>query len=332
MSRECAVSVIIATRNRAQALEETLRAFVHAPVSAQWELLVIDNGSDATPAVLASFIGRLPLIPLTEPAAGKARALNRALGIVQGRLILFTDDDVTIDREWMSEFERAAREQPSVNVFCGPIVPLFPPDTPLWLRDHPFAVPAFAQFTPKLPEGLLPAPLVPFGANFAARAHVINGSRFNEALGPGERNLMNEDTEFLRRLRNRGEEIAYVPTAGVMHRLLDERVSPVWLFERAYALGRSAAIERGDALVVELSSRTASADHLAEIKQFELGAHINFYFGQLSELFPNGNRKQCEILHKLLAGMEWRAHHRLLTPAAAAWVQDHPGIAAAVTG
>lgn len=317
MTGDCEVSVIIATRNRAAALAETLGAFVQARVSSPWELLAVDNGSGETPAVLASFMERLPLKPLAEPVPGKARALNRGLTVARGRLILFTDDDITICPAWISELERAAREWPTANVFCGPIVPQFPSETPAWIRDHPFAAPAFGKFTPALPECLLDPPLVPFGGNFAVRASAIEGCWFHEALGPGERNLMNEDTEFLRRLRARGETIVYVPGAGVTHRLLPEHVSIPRLFERAFTLGRSTAVERGEALLVELSAHTARAGQPPEVAQFERGAQINFYFGQLSELFASANHKQCDVVRGALAGTDWHAHRQLLAPAAA---------------
>lgn len=326
MSRECAVSVVIATRNRATVLEETLQRFVQVAPRDSWELVVIDNGSsDGTAAVVARFADRLPLRALVEKAPGKARAVNRGLDTAAGRLVLFTDDDITVCREWIAELTRAARDWAAVSVFCGPIVPRFPAETPAWLRGHAFAAPAFGRFTPVLPEGPLPEPLVPFGSNFGLRASAADGVRLNEALGPAEESLMSEDTEFLRRLRARGEEILFVPTAGVIHRLRPDHVTIPALFARAFALGRSVIVEYGRPLSIDL----AAADGVRpapDVASFERGAQINFYFGQLYQLVARSDHDQAAVVRALLTSLQWIAHRDLLTPAAASWSRERPAL------
>ncbi len=70
------------------------------------ELLIVDNGStDETQALLSNYnsqIGELSLVILTEPQKGKSRALNRALAVATGEIILFTDDDVLPPANWIS--------------------------------------------------------------------------------------------------------------------------------------------------------------------------------------------------------------------------------------
>jgi len=152
------VSVLIPTRNRANALEQCLLHVFGQRLeglfdtrSPQWEVIVIDNGStDETPAVLRR-IGEIgPLRILHEPIPGKSRAVNRALSIASGELLVFIDDDVHPSLEWLPSLIQASRKFSDAAVFCGPIFREFPAGAPAWLRDHQaFVSLAFALFDPK---------------------------------------------------------------------------------------------------------------------------------------------------------------------------------------
>src|SRR5208282_4181753 len=108
------LSVIIATHNRAPRMEKLLDAFCRLRIAptVKWELIVVDNASkDGTPEVLSSEVsrGRLPLVHLTEPLIGKTRALNRALKSARGALVVFTDDDVIPEKNWLMAFNEASK-------------------------------------------------------------------------------------------------------------------------------------------------------------------------------------------------------------------------------
>jgi glycosyltransferase involved in cell wall biosynthesis len=100
-----ALSILLATRNRASLLESTLAHFGGLELRGiDWELIVADNGStDKTADVLERAGKRLPLLALHEPAPGKNRAINRALAAGRGELLIFTDDDVEPDAGWVQE-------------------------------------------------------------------------------------------------------------------------------------------------------------------------------------------------------------------------------------
>jgi glycosyltransferase involved in cell wall biosynthesis len=62
------LTVLLATRNRAAVLRETLEAFCRLqPPQSGWKMIVVDNGStDETAAVLACFTNRLPRHAVSE--------------------------------------------------------------------------------------------------------------------------------------------------------------------------------------------------------------------------------------------------------------------------
>lgn len=103
------LSVLICTRNRAHAISGCLNsvaaAFARAaPLEA--EIVVVDNGStDGTAAVLQAWAeaSGLHVQLLTEPVAGLARSRNRALGAARGALLVFTDDDCRLERDYVRQ-------------------------------------------------------------------------------------------------------------------------------------------------------------------------------------------------------------------------------------
>jgi glycosyltransferase involved in cell wall biosynthesis len=233
------VSVLLATRDRADLLEATLSHLATQQLAGRtWEVIVADNGSsDRTPDVLRAAAARLPLVSVREPAPGKNRALNRALDLAAGRLWLFTDDDVVPQSNWLAQMAAAADRWPGHAIFAGRIEPLFPPETPDWLRQHPFTEAAYARFDLPIPEG--PITKLPYGPNFLVRAEAMAGWRYNESIGPsGADYISGSETELLLRLTQQGRRIVYVPDASVGHVVRPDQLSVDWLFGRSYRLGR----------------------------------------------------------------------------------------------
>src|SRR5437899_2703201 len=98
------VTVVICTWNRARLLDRTLTAMrrLRIPEATQWELLVVNNNcTDDTDEVIEKHLTHLPIRRLVEPEQGHSNARNRALTVATGDLILWTDDDVEVDPEWL---------------------------------------------------------------------------------------------------------------------------------------------------------------------------------------------------------------------------------------
>jgi glycosyltransferase involved in cell wall biosynthesis len=236
------VTVLVTTCNRAAILARTLESFARLDsADLRWEIIVVDNGStDTTPAVLQAFMTRVPLRAIEEPRPRKARALNRALPLVRGGTVLFADDDILPRPDWMLEMMRAVRRWPDDSIFGGRIVPVFPPDTPAWIRHLRHSGSLFARFTPDLPEG--PMTRTPFGANYAVRTAALAGRQFAVHLGPsGESYPTGDELELLMRLTRAGHRVIFVPASEVGHVIRDEQLQPAWLFQRAHNVGRGRA-------------------------------------------------------------------------------------------
>ena len=100
------VTVAIPTYNRAAFLRQTL-----AGIAAQrfprevFEVLVIDNNStDETRAVVAEFAGERPAPRhLLETKQGLDFARNRAVAEARGEIIVFGDDDILVETDWLAQ-------------------------------------------------------------------------------------------------------------------------------------------------------------------------------------------------------------------------------------
>lgn len=104
-STEVTVSVIMPVWNRGEVVADAI-ASVRAQGWEDWELIVIDDGSDdSTPGVLASISSEDPRITvLTTEHAGVSAARNLGLSRAHGRRVAFLDSD----NRWRPDFLRTA--------------------------------------------------------------------------------------------------------------------------------------------------------------------------------------------------------------------------------
>ena len=234
------LTVMLATRNRAPILEKVLQAYcvLEAPASG-WKLVVVDNGStDGTARVIDAFVSRLPLHRVFEPEPGKNRALNAGLALAEGDLIVFTDDDVFPQPDWLAAMRRSADSQPSYAMFAGAILPRWESPPPHWVHWIDLR-PVFTLTDPALVEGPVSAGLV-FGPNMAIRTALFRtGLRFDTSIGPrGASYPMGSETELVQRLARQGQRAWYSPQAVVEHLVRKAQLEQGWVMDRAVRYGR----------------------------------------------------------------------------------------------
>jgi len=115
MDEPIMISVIIPTYNRCQLLKECLESLGRQtyPLS-DIEVMVVNDGStDGTEAFLEDFKTRAPFQfrYFRQQNKGPAAARNLALQNAKGNLIAFTDDDCTVDPDWLKEFAKGFQEK-----------------------------------------------------------------------------------------------------------------------------------------------------------------------------------------------------------------------------
>lgn len=121
VSQDPAFSVIIASRNAAQHIGETLDSLL-AFGDARCEVIVVDgNSSDSTTDVLAQyeprFDGRLKWI--SEPDSGIYDAMNKGLAMASAEWVVFLGADDRIAQGALSAVERCAADAEGPQIVCG---------------------------------------------------------------------------------------------------------------------------------------------------------------------------------------------------------------------
>jgi glycosyltransferase involved in cell wall biosynthesis len=215
------LSVLVATRNRAHVIVSCLNsiaaAFINAgPIDA--EIVVVDNGStDDTAAVLKAWVSAsgVPVKPLHEPRKGKARALNLALRAAQGEILVFTDDDCRLSKEYVNDLLRHNACDTELVLRGGRIELGDPTDLPFTINTDP---------TPKRWQRTMnSARYERFrgrinGCNMTMRRGLVERlGPFDEDFGPGSVIGAGEDTDYIYRAYVAGATLEYVPDMMVLH-------------------------------------------------------------------------------------------------------------------
>jgi glycosyltransferase involved in cell wall biosynthesis len=248
------VTVILCTYNRCGSLAKTLSSLAASvlPDSVEWEVLVADNNSsDQTREVTENFSRQFPgrFRYLFESQPGKSYALNSAIRAARGEIVAFTDDDVTVDANWLYNLTAplndgawmgAGGRTLAANTFSAP---------PWLLTEGSDSMTPilFAHFD----RGDKPAELdwPPYGANMAFRKAMFEKyGEFRTDLGPSPDKSIprpNEDTEFGRRLLAASERLRYEPSAIVYHPVIQDRLKKEYFLAWWFDFGRAAIREKG---------------------------------------------------------------------------------------
>lgn len=249
MDKHTKISVAVCTYNRAESLRLTLDSMVSLKghQSIPWELLIIDNNSsDATRAVVHDYQQVLPIQYYFEAEQGLSAARNRALAEFSGDVLLFTDDDVRVSDGWLEAYARGISEFPGQGFFGGQVKPLWSKGKPRWLRDE--NMPLIGGLLVSYQNGNEnyrmgeSAPL-PFGASFGVRRNLAEKvGQFRTDLGViGNKLGRGEESDYLERAVNMGFFGAYVGQAVCLHEVDYDRLKISYLFRYGHDKGVSEA-------------------------------------------------------------------------------------------
>ena len=121
MEQALTVSVVIATRNRAEWLRDTLNSVARQSRCPD-EVVVVDNAStDRTREVVLSFADQLNIRYVHEPRRGIPYARNTAVRSATGDIVAFIDDDCIASEDWLKYIEIPFLRDPNVGAVGGEV-------------------------------------------------------------------------------------------------------------------------------------------------------------------------------------------------------------------
>ncbi len=244
------VTIAINTWNRSRLLDGTLAhlARLDVPAGVRVEVVVVDNNStDNTRAVVEGHAGRLPVRYIFEPKQGTSFAKNAAVEAAGGELTLWTDDDVQVSPGWLRAYLTAAEEHPQASYFGGVVRPWYESRRPpAWFAAHLDRLGSLLALVDLGPD---PKPLDAvsvIGANMAFRTAAMKGYRFRTDLGDvGGKLRKGEESDLVDRMQADGHRGVWVPGAAVEHHVPADRLTARYVWRYYVALGRAEALHHG---------------------------------------------------------------------------------------
>lgn len=252
------VSIIICSYNRAESLKDTLKSINELDISDEItvELLVVDNNSsDDTKKTVLNFIksSDIPAQYLFETQQGLSHARNLGIKHANGQIILFTDDDVLPEKNWLIEMKTAMDEYDCM-ASGGYISPIWESSKPEWLTERFYGYLAVKTDTSG-PKEIAKGDELPFGANMGFRREAFaKYGYFDITRGRKGTNLASgEDGEFFQRMINAGERIYYFPDSRVQHKVESFRLKKNyfrrWRYQSSKNIAQSVGV-KGERLLM----------------------------------------------------------------------------------
>ena len=199
------VSVIIPVYNDADRLKKCLERLEQQTYPARnYEVIVVDNASDRSPAPIVESCAHARLI--SETKAGSYAARNAALGQAGGEFLAFTDSDCLPHPNWLEQGVKALMQLESYGVVAGHVdIDFRRPGKPNWVELYDSLTSLDQKRWAQQ-------------RNFAATANAFTHKSvfdriglFNEAIKSGG------DNEWGKRAFGAGYPIVYCPDAVVNH-------------------------------------------------------------------------------------------------------------------
>jgi len=234
------LTIIIPTKDRCKVLNQLFESIrrLNGLDELRPEIIVADNDSrDNTSEVIASIAKDFPATILVRKISkpGKSAAINDAAKAATGDVLAFLDDDVIVDKTWLTAVEIFFRDG-EYRVGQG-IIRLAAPEQDdsevLKLVERYRTIPQLEfKSNPKTYYSLN-------GANFFVEREVFDQvGGFDERLGPGASGT-SEDVDFARRLARANIVIGYARGAIVYHRVDRARLTEEYFKESHWRQGAS---------------------------------------------------------------------------------------------
>jgi GT2 family glycosyltransferase len=232
----CEIAICVPTFKRPEMLEAALRSLSGQRTAHQFAVIVVENDgiglAGARHAATLMAAGLVPGLVIVEPRQGNCKAYNAGWRCALTRLprlrfILGIDDDEVAEPHWL-EAHLASAEAQGGEAQGGAVVPYFEDTSRSWLKEHPIFHSHYTRSGP--------VPMLYSSANYLISRTVLERMPFPfldesfDFTGGG-------DSDFFRRLGERGVRFRWVQEAVVREILPSRRSQRDWIIARGFRNG-----------------------------------------------------------------------------------------------
>lgn len=242
------LSVIICTYNRDKYIYNLLKSIAENTLSkAKYEIVLVNNNStDATEMECNRFCADYDDVVFRyfiETNQGLSYARNRGIQEAKGKVVVYVDDDATINKEYLQTYYDFFEKDNKVEAAGGPIFPVYETVEPKWMSHYTRQL-----ITGKLYMGNVVKEFTkgafPGGGNAAYRKSVFDKvGLFNVDLGRKGTSLIGaEEKDLFDKMTAQGIKFFYLPKAILYHIIPASKLTEEHFDRLTYSIGKSERI------------------------------------------------------------------------------------------
>ncbi len=229
------ISVCVCTFKRTLGIDKLLQGLTtQKDKNVNYEIIIVDNdknkSANSTVTKYKDKHKDINIIYDVETVQNIALARNKSVNLSSGYYIAFIDDDEIPEDTWLKELYASIKKNNADAVF-GPVLPVYPPNTPNWIKKGNF----FNR--PEYPEGQIQK------AGRAGNALVKSEwvKKYTNPFDPDYGLTGGEDSNFFSRIIKDGAKLCWAANAKVYEEVEKGRVNARWLLLRALRGGQGYA-------------------------------------------------------------------------------------------
>ena len=239
------ISVILCTYNRDKYIYNVLRSIAENDYPYdQYEIVLVNNNStDNTESECRRFQTDFPYIRFlyyVETNQGLSHARNRGIRESHGELLVYVDDDATVNKEYLRTYADFFARTPHAVAAGGPILPVYETAEPSWM----------SHYTRQLITGRLYLGdqekqfrhgTYPGGGNSCYRRSVFDTvGPFNVQLGRKGNSLIGaEEKDLYDKMSTHDMKFYYLPNAILYHIIPEKKLTQDYFDRLTHGIGTS---------------------------------------------------------------------------------------------
>jgi glycosyltransferase involved in cell wall biosynthesis len=227
------LSIIICTYNRERYIYSVLRSLADNRYPAgSYEVLLVNNCcTDNTEAECRRFAADYPHVRLrylVEANQGLSHARNRGIREAQGDILVYVDDDATVNPEYLQTITAFFAAHPHAYAAGGPVLPVYETAEPKWMSPFVRALITGYKYLPVAQAVECRRGAFPGGGNAAYRREVFGRlGLFNPELGRKGSSLIGaEEKDIFDKMRTAGMRFYYLPGMTLYHIIPAAKLTP----------------------------------------------------------------------------------------------------------